>query len=243
MAVAELDVQVDARERGAVGVDPGAVDVLLHQDLGREVGDLRAHHRQRVAAGAVAGADQQRVGHRRAGTRAAPAGVGRRPERVADRCAWRFPARRDSAERPAAAGGAPATTWLTYWTEPGVGQRDRLRDRLARLRQRLVGERLAVDGRRRLGVVGIVEAEEGREARVVDGRGLGAWRGASAPRPGCAPSRCWLAITAASRRPRSARRRTSGPCSRTGSRWTAGRRRRCRRSRRPASRSRPGSRA
>ena len=50
-AVAELDVEVDAREGDALGVDPRPVEVLLHQDLGGEVGDLRAEDRQRVAAG------------------------------------------------------------------------------------------------------------------------------------------------------------------------------------------------
>ena len=62
-SVAELHIQVDAWERGAVGIDPRPVDVLLHQDLGRVIGHLRTHHGERVPAGAVRGVDQQRVGH------------------------------------------------------------------------------------------------------------------------------------------------------------------------------------
>ena len=63
-AVAELDVEVHAREGGALGVDARPVEVLLHQDLGGEVGHLRAEDRERVAAGRVGARDEQRVGHR-----------------------------------------------------------------------------------------------------------------------------------------------------------------------------------
>ena len=52
--MAELDVQVHARERRAARVDARPVQVLLHQDLGHEVADLRAHHRDRVAVRRVA---------------------------------------------------------------------------------------------------------------------------------------------------------------------------------------------
>ena len=53
---AELDVEVEADERGAAGVDAGlagrrgGVDVLLHEDLRVEVGDLRPGDHQRLAA-------------------------------------------------------------------------------------------------------------------------------------------------------------------------------------------------
>ncbi len=63
LAVPELHVQVRPRERRAPGVDSRAVDVLLHQDLRAEVAHLRAHHGERMAAGAVGAADQERVGH------------------------------------------------------------------------------------------------------------------------------------------------------------------------------------
>ena len=72
---AELDVEVDADERGALGVDPrpvrgrGRVHALLHQDLRVEVADLRPGDHQRVAALAFGAAHQQGVrgAHRRAG--------------------------------------------------------------------------------------------------------------------------------------------------------------------------------
>ena len=64
-------------------------------------------------------------------------------------------------------GRAPAVTGLTYATEPGSGSAIVLCTALLGVGQRLVRERLAVDGRRRLRVVGIVEAQERREARVV----------------------------------------------------------------------------
>ena len=57
-AVAELDVEADAGEGGAAGVDPGAVQVLLHQDLRDVVADLGTHHRDRMAARRVLGRDQ-----------------------------------------------------------------------------------------------------------------------------------------------------------------------------------------
>ena len=60
--VAELDVEVDPGESGATGVDAGAVQVLLHQDLGNEVADLRAHHRDRMPGRRVLGRDQLPVG-------------------------------------------------------------------------------------------------------------------------------------------------------------------------------------
>ena len=60
--VAELHVVVDAREGGPARVDPGAVQVLLEQDLGREVPDLRAHHRERVPVRGVQSVDELPVG-------------------------------------------------------------------------------------------------------------------------------------------------------------------------------------
>ena len=60
-AAPDLHVGVDAGEGGATGVDAGGMHVLLHEDLGREVRDLRAHDRNRRAALRLAGRDQQRV--------------------------------------------------------------------------------------------------------------------------------------------------------------------------------------
>ncbi len=59
---AEKDVEVDAEEGRAAGVDPGRVDLLLHQDLGSEVGDLGTEDRRRAAAARLARRDEQGVG-------------------------------------------------------------------------------------------------------------------------------------------------------------------------------------
>ena len=108
-AVAELDVQVDAREGGAARVDAGAVQVLLHQDLRVVVADLRAHHGDRVAVGRVLRVDELPVGHqRRAGQRVAQqlradrAVVGDRLRRRACRSSRRAAGAR-AAARPARA--------------------------------------------------------------------------------------------------------------------------------------------
>ena len=64
LAAAEQHVRADAGEGGAVGVDVGAVEVLLDQDLRHEVGDLRAHHGDRVAGLGLGGRHEQGVRHR-----------------------------------------------------------------------------------------------------------------------------------------------------------------------------------
>jgi hypothetical protein len=46
--VVQFDVLVDARESSAASVNPGAVQILLHQDLRDVVADLGTHHRERV---------------------------------------------------------------------------------------------------------------------------------------------------------------------------------------------------
>ena len=166
-AVSELDVEVHAREGRTVGVDPGTVDVLLHEDLRREVGHLRAHDRQRVAASRVLAADQQRVGHRVVEAQQSRARVGRGAQPQAGMAG---PGR---VCRSRLAGGRRATDDLIDGLHgAGVGQRDRLGDGLARRRQGLVGELGLVDGGGRLGVVGVIEAEEGGKAGVVGRRGL-----------------------------------------------------------------------
>ncbi len=60
--MAELDVQVDAREGGAARLEAGSADVLLHEDLGREVGRLRPEDGERMAARGRCARDHQRVG-------------------------------------------------------------------------------------------------------------------------------------------------------------------------------------
>ena len=60
--MAEQDVEPDAREGRAAGVDPGAVDVHLHQDLRLVVADLRAEHADRMAGRGLARRDQLPVG-------------------------------------------------------------------------------------------------------------------------------------------------------------------------------------
>ena len=51
--MAELHVLVHARERRALGVDPGPVEVLLHEDLRDVVAHLRPHHPDRMVVRGV----------------------------------------------------------------------------------------------------------------------------------------------------------------------------------------------
>ena len=62
-AAADLEVEAEARERDAARVEAAAVQVVLHQDLGRVVADLRAGDEDRVAARRALRADQERVRH------------------------------------------------------------------------------------------------------------------------------------------------------------------------------------
>ena len=57
-AVAELHVLVDAREGGSARIDARTVQVLLEQDLGRVVADLRAHDGERMCVAGVRRADE-----------------------------------------------------------------------------------------------------------------------------------------------------------------------------------------
>ncbi len=142
--MAQLHVEVRARERRAVGVDARTVDVLLHQDLGGEVGDLRSHHRDRVPGAAVRGADEQRVRHRAREGEEAGTGVAPRPLRVGGRVRHRAP-----------------DHGIDELHRARVRQRDRLERLLGRLRERLVRERRAVNRRGGFGIVGCVDAVEG----------------------------------------------------------------------------------
>ena len=63
LAPAELHVQVDPGEGGPAGADPGALQLLQHQQLRREVPGLRPEHRDRVTRGSLARRDHDRVGH------------------------------------------------------------------------------------------------------------------------------------------------------------------------------------
>ena len=136
-AMAEQDVEVDAGEGGAAGVDARPVQVLLHQDLGDEVADLRPHHRQRVAGRRLPGGDQLPVGG------VGGAGVGA-PQRLADR-----------AEAGAVAARALAVASRGVADRAGIGQGEAA---LGEGAAGLVGEALA-DRRRCLGVVLGAEAE------------------------------------------------------------------------------------
>ncbi len=109
-AVAELDVEVDPGEGGAAGVDAGAVQVLLHQDLRHEVADLGPHHRDRMAARPSAW---------------------RRPAPSWRRAPLRARARSDRGAETAASPTAPleAVATLVPRTEPGSGS---ARPRLAK---------------------------------------------------------------------------------------------------------------
>ncbi len=62
LAVPDEDVRRGARERDAAGVEARPVELVLREDLGRVVGDLRAHRGDRHAAFAVLRVDQQGVG-------------------------------------------------------------------------------------------------------------------------------------------------------------------------------------
>ena len=169
-AVAELDVEVHAREGDALGVDARAVEVLLHEDLRGEVGDLRAEDRERVAAGRVGPRDEQRVGHRlgqRAELGQAQA-AGQRRQRAA-RQRRRARQRRGPGQRR----GARQRQVAARQQPAGRGRRRRRARDLERLERarvgrllgalrallglRLVREARALDGGRRVGVV------EGRE--------------------------------------------------------------------------------
>ena len=104
-AVAELDVEVGAGERGPARIErrarraAGRVDLLLHQDLRREVGDLRAEHRDRRAALGLGARDEQRVrGARDARRRLSSSAADRRAARR--RRAPRRPAAGRSSRRP-----------------------------------------------------------------------------------------------------------------------------------------------
>ncbi len=59
----DLEIEAEAGERDAASVEPAAVQVLLHQDLGREVADLRPRDEDRMAALRSFGSDQERVRH------------------------------------------------------------------------------------------------------------------------------------------------------------------------------------
>ena len=61
-AVPEQDVEVDPGEGGAARVDPGPVDVHLHEDLWHVVADLGAQHADRVPGGRLSPRDQLPVG-------------------------------------------------------------------------------------------------------------------------------------------------------------------------------------
>ena len=143
-AVAELDVEVHARERGAAGVDARTVQVLLHQDLRHVVADLRAHHGDRVTGRRLARGDELPVG----GVRALGGGA--------------HQVRPDAAARRARAGGAGHRRRRRRGLDrAGVGQREpALGERVAGL----VVEPLAADRRDRLGVALLAEVLPGQAA-------------------------------------------------------------------------------
>src|SRR6266581_3725557 len=60
---AEEHVEANAREGGPSGVDPGSLDVDLHQDLGAVVTDLGAHHRDGVSGGRAVRVHAEPVAH------------------------------------------------------------------------------------------------------------------------------------------------------------------------------------
>ena len=62
LAVPDQRIGAGARERHAGHIDAAAVQLVLEEDLGRVVADLRAHRRDRPPVGAVRGVDDQRVG-------------------------------------------------------------------------------------------------------------------------------------------------------------------------------------
>ena len=165
-AVAELDVEVHAREGDALGVDARPVEVLLHQDLGGEVGHLRAEDRERVAAGRVGARHEQRVGHR-LGQRAELGQAQRR-------------------ERGAGSGGLPGSDGARQdgvarqrqvaarQQAAGRGRRRRRARDLERLERARVGRLLGALGAR-LGFGLVREAlalDRGRRVGVVEGREL-----------------------------------------------------------------------